>query len=62
MRDKWKPVTEEDLQRIVDKWKHVLEPRDESLSAYRATAILIESQEKWHTKEEVDAATPKKNL
>jgi hypothetical protein len=50
MRDKWKPVTEEDLQRIVDKWRNVLNP---PLSSSKVTAILLESQEKWLTQDEI---------
>jgi hypothetical protein len=52
--------TDEEIQQLVDKWKCVLEPRDESLSAYKITAILLESQEKWFTEEEVNRATPNK--
>lgn len=52
--------TDEEIQQLVDKWKCVLEPRDESLSAYKITAILLESQEKWFTEEEVNRAIPNK--
>lgn len=57
MREK-SPEEQERLKYLVNKWSKVL-TMNEPLSTYRKTAILIESQERWHTKEEVEAATPK---
>lgn len=53
-------ITAEEKQRIIDKWKHVLDydPNDTTCK----TVILIEGQERIHTKEEVEAATPDKVL
>lgn len=49
-----------EYNRIVEKWKGVIDFNNPlpPLSARKVTVILIESQERWHTPEEVKAATP----
>jgi hypothetical protein len=48
-----KEKTDEERQRIVEKWRPILEGPNTPLSACKC--ILIESQERWMTSEELES-------